>query len=86
MPQTKAIVAGVAFFALDYVLRVWTADFKRPGVGMGEAVRSYIFSFMGLIDLLSFLPYYLPIFFPNGAAVFRMFRVVRRYLPRYHPW
>ena len=37
----------------------------------------YIISFTGLIDLLSFLPYYLPIFFPAGAAVFRMFRVVR---------
>ena len=30
-----------------------------------------------MIDLLSFLPYYLPIFFPAGAVVFRMFRVIR---------
>jgi len=30
-----------------------------------------------LVDLLSFLPYYLPFFFPSGAAAFRMFRVVR---------
>jgi voltage-gated potassium channel len=37
----------------------------------------YVFSFSGIIDLLSFLPYYLPVFFPSGIAVFRMFRVVR---------
>ena len=34
-------------------------------------------SFSGLVDLLSFLPYYLPVFFPSGAVAFRMFRVVR---------
>lgn len=34
-------------------------------------------SFSGVIDLLSFLPYYLPVFFPAGATVFWMFRVIR---------
>ena len=29
------------------------------------------------MDLLSFLPYYMPFFFPPGAVAFRMFRVVR---------
>lgn len=37
----------------------------------------YIFSMAGVIDILSFLPYYLPFFFPSGTAAFRMFRVVR---------
>lgn len=37
----------------------------------------YIFSFSGIVDLLSFLPYYLPVFFPAGVVAFRMFRVVR---------
>jgi voltage-gated potassium channel len=41
------------------------------------AVWAYVTSGYGIIDLLSFLPYYLPTFFPAGAAVFRMFRVVR---------
>lgn len=67
----------VAFFAVDYCLRVWTAQFIRPGLSEGRAVWKYVSSFAGIIDLLSFLPYYLPIFFPAGAAVFRMFRVVR---------
>ena len=69
--------ASVAFFAVDYCLRVWTAQFLRPNLPPQRAVWKYIFSFNGIIDLLSFLPYYLPVFFPAGTAVFRMFRVVR---------
>ena len=67
----------VAFFAVDYCLRLWTAQFIRPNLSEGRALWMYIFSMTGIIDLLSFLPYYLPIFFPAGTAVFRMFRVVR---------
>lgn len=67
----------VAFFAVDYCLRVWTVQFIYPSMSRYRALRKYVFSFSGLVDLLSFLPYYLPIFFPAGAAVFRMFRVVR---------
>ena len=67
----------VAFFALDYVLRVWTAPAVFPNLSEWRAVRKYLFSLTGIVDLLSFLPYYLPIFFPAGAAVFRIFRVVR---------
>ena len=67
----------VAFFAIDYALRVWTAPAVFTDRSAFRAIRKYVFSFTGLIDLLSFLPYYLPIFFPAGAAVFRIFRVVR---------
>ena len=67
----------VAFFALDYILRVWTAGPGNPTLSEIKAIKKYTHSFAGIIDLLSFLPYYLPIFFPAGAAVFRMFRVVR---------
>ena len=67
----------VAFFAVDYVLRVWTARFQYPNCSESMAIRKYTLSLSGLVDLLSFLPYYLPIFFPAGIPVFRMFRVVR---------
>ena len=65
------------FFAVDYFLRVWTAHFIRPGLPERLAVWKYITSFTGIVDLLSWLPYCLPFFFPSGAAVFRMLRVVR---------
>ena len=67
----------VAFFTVDYCLRLWTARFLFPGQPEYKAVMKYIFSFSGLVDMLSFLPYYLPVFFPSGAVAFRMFRVVR---------
>ena len=67
----------VAFFAAEYLLRLWTAPVLYPGVSQWSAVRKYAGSFTGIIDLLSFLPYYLPVFFPTGATVFRMFRAVR---------
>lgn len=68
---------SVAFFALDYVLRLFAAHFMYPSLSEGKALRKYIFSFSGLVDLFSFLPYYLPFFFPAGAVAFRMFRVIR---------
>jgi voltage-gated potassium channel len=67
----------VFFFAVDYVLRLICAKCLFPDRSEGKAVLAYVFSFFGIIDLLSFLPFYLPIFFPTGAAAFRMFRVAR---------
>ena len=69
--------ATVAFFAVEYFLRLWMAQFTYPNLSNGRAIRKYASSFSGVIDLLSFVPYYLPIFFPSGATVFRMFRVIR---------
>ena len=67
----------IAFFAVDYVLRLISARCLYPNVPERRAIRKYMLSFAGVIDLLSFLPYYLPVFFPAGAAAFRMFRVIR---------
>lgn len=67
----------VAFFAVEYCLRIWTIQFSYPNLSNGRAIKTYATSFSGLIDFLFFFPYYLPIFFPSGAAVFRMFRVIR---------
>lgn len=72
---TEAVT--VAFFAVDYILRLWTARFLYPKETPARAVIKYILSFTGIIDLLSFLPYYLPIFFPTGTVAFRMIRIVR---------
>lgn len=67
----------VVFFAIDYFLRAWTADILYSELPKWKAHRKYIFSFMGIVDLLSFLPYFLPVFFPAGTVAFRMIRIVR---------
>ena len=67
----------VFFFAVDYILRLITAPELYPGIPESKSIVKYILSFTGIVDLLSFLPYYLPLFFPAGGAVFRLFRVAR---------
>ena len=67
----------VLFFTVDYVLRLITARYQYPGRSEKKALASYVLSFSGLVDLFSFLPYYLPFFFPAGIIAFRMIRVVR---------
>ncbi len=67
----------VFFFAVDYMLRVYTAKYLYPDSTPVKAIVRYVFSFAGIVDVLSFLPFYLPVFFPSGASVFRFFRVAR---------
>ncbi|MCR5342660.1 MAG: ion transporter [Butyrivibrio sp.] len=67
----------VLFFAIDYFLRAFCAKCLFPNKSEMEAIIAYIFSLSAIIDLLSFIPYYLPFVFPTGAAAFRMFRVAR---------
>lgn len=67
----------VAFFALDFVFRLLTAKHLYPEETEFRALRNYLFSFTGIVDLLSCLPYYLPIFFPTGTVAFRMIRIIR---------
>ncbi len=65
------------FFAVDYLLRLISSNELYPKLPEGKAALKYVFSFVGIIDLLSFLPYYLPVFFPMGTTAFRLFRVAR---------
>ncbi len=67
----------VVFFAFDYLLRLITSSFLFPEKKSLVALFRYMISFNGIVDILSFLPYYLPVFFPAGAVAFRMFRVMR---------
>ena len=67
----------VILFTIEYILRVWTSDILYPDKSRAAAAFAFIFSVTGIVDLLTFFPYYLPIFFPAGAVAFRMFRVIR---------
>ncbi len=67
----------VFFFLIDYILRLYTAQYLFAKDSELTSLRKYVLSFSGIVDLLSFLPYYMPVFFPSGASVFRIFRVVR---------
>lgn len=74
--QTVELVT-IVIFAVEYVLRLWTAQYLYPDMGHGRAKLQFAVSFYGIVDLLTILPYFLPLVFPSGAVAFRMFRVVR---------
>lgn len=73
------IVEGitVVFFAVDYILRLLTAKCAYPRLKECHALRKYMFSFNGIVDMLSFIPYFLPFIFPKGTVAFRMLRIIR---------
>ncbi len=66
-------IVTTAFFCVEYVLRIWTADLLYPESGSGKARFKFIISFDGLVCLFTILP----VFFFSGMVVFRMLRVVR---------
>ena len=73
------IVEGITviFFAVDYMLRVLTARVLYKKLSAGHAIRKYMLSFSGIVDLFSFLPYCMSAVFPMGTVAFRMIRIVR---------
>ncbi|WP_282918208.1 ion transporter [Porphyromonas macacae] len=62
-------------FTLEYILRVYCAGRRK----------SYVLSFMGLVDLISFLPTYLSFIFPSfhfllvvrGLRIIRAFKIMQ---------
>ena len=63
----------VVFFAIDYILRIWTANYLYENMSPGKARLKFIFSWAGLVDLLSCLPFLVS----SGGGALRMFRIIR---------
>lgn len=66
-------ILTVAVFIVEYILRIYTADFLYPDLPRGKAILKFILSFEGIVELFTIIP----AFFLSGFAVFRMLRVVR---------
>jgi voltage-gated potassium channel len=76
-------VFSVIVFTIEYVLRLWSCteknEYKAPVWGRIK----YAFSFMALVDLFSFLPFYLPMVisadlrFLRALRLFRLIRVLK---------
>ncbi len=76
-PYQSILIAGedltVAVFCVEYALRIWTADLLYPEIGKRRAVLRFLFSFEGIVDLLTILP----ILSLSGFAALRFLRVFR---------
>lgn len=64
-------------FTVEYILRIWTAEYLYPNKSRIKSTLLFSISFYGLVDILTILPYWLPIETIYGMAVFRMIRVFR---------
>ena len=43
-------IVCILFFAMEYVLRIWTSDLLYTGVSKGRAAANFIFSFDGIVE------------------------------------
>ena len=72
-----AEIISVIIFSVEYVIRLWISDLLYPELSSLIARIKFIFSFMAIIDLLSILPFYIPILFPVDLRVLRALRILR---------
>ena len=81
-------VFSVAVFSVEFVLRVWSYSEKyvHNGGTAWQGRKEYVFSFYGIIDFVSTVPFYLQLIFPGAdLRVLRMFRLMRIFkLSRYN--
>ena len=63
----------IIIFMIEYLLRIWTAEYLYPGMSRGKAILRFLVSFDGIVDLCTILPF----FFLSGFIALRMLRVVR---------
>lgn len=66
-------IVTVFVFCIEYILRIWTANYLYPEVTAGHARFKFLISFDGIVDLLTIIP----AFFLSGFVIFRMLRVAR---------
>jgi voltage-gated potassium channel len=80
---------SVAVFSVEFVMRVWSYGEKylhAEGGSEWKGRKEYLFSFYGIIDFVSTVPFYLQLIFPGAdLRVLRMFRLLRIFkLSRYN--
>ena len=62
----ELVIVGI--FTIEYILRIWTAE--KP--------FKYIFSFLGIVDLIAIIPFWLATGINlQGARAFRLVRMIR---------
>lgn len=74
LPVLRVIeIITIIIFGIEYLLRIWTAEYLYPDKNKGRAVLRFLVSFDGIVDLCTILPF----FFLSGFVALRMLRVVR---------
>lgn len=68
---------SIMVFTIEYVLRIWTCtlhkQFQNPVTGR----LRWAITPLAIVDLLAFLPFYLPVFLPIDLRILRELRLLR---------
>jgi voltage-gated potassium channel len=68
---------SIIIFTIEYALRIWTANLLYPGLNPIRARIRYVASPMAIIDLISILPFLVPVLHTYNLIGVRVFRLVR---------
>ncbi len=68
---------SIIIFTIEYALRIWTANLLYPELNPIRARIRYIISPMAIIDLISILPFLVPVLHTYNLIGVRVFRLVR---------
>ncbi len=69
---------SVAVFTVEYLLRIWIADWVYPAKTRRHSVWYFVSSWGGVIDLLAILPFYLPLVLDlRFVRILRIMRLLR---------
>lgn len=63
----------IFIFCVEYILRIWTAEYLYPDKSRGRSKLRFLVSFDGIVDFFTIVP----VFFLSGFVIFRMLRVAR---------
>ncbi len=63
----------IFIFCVEYILRIWTAEYLYSDKSRGRSRLRFLVSFDGIVDFLTIVP----VFFLSGFVIFRMLRVAR---------
>lgn len=68
----------ISIFTIEYLLRVWVAiENEKFSDNPFKARISYIFSPLGILDLLAILPFYIPVSIGVDFRFMKLFRLLR---------
>jgi voltage-gated potassium channel len=67
----------VIVFTLEYLARLWTADYLYPVEGPIKSRLHFIFSIVAIVDLIAIIPFFLPFLISYNLVSLRSFRLIR---------
>lgn len=69
-------IFSIAVFTIEYILRIWTSNFQFKTPKLKPSIK-FIVSTFGIIDLISILPFFLPLLIPFDLRFVRILRLTR---------